>query len=435
MASTGDATVYSLNAATDLLDRAKLVTPGGVHSNVRLATRPHPMFFDRGQGVHLWDEDGNRYVDFVLGQGASLIGHAHPAVVHAVRDALSRGQLFAAQVRSEVELGELLCEVLPCAERVRFSSTGSEAVQAALRLARATTGRKRILKFEGHYHGWLDNVLVSVSPKRLPGERSRTATAESRGQVVPSPQEITVLPWNDIEAVANELREGDVAAVIMEPIAANQSVILPQDGYLEAVRSACDKSGTLLIFDEIITGLRVAIGGAHALFGIMPDLALFGKAMASGFPISAIVGRANVFDGVGTGDVVHAGTYNANVTSVAAALATVRMLRDDPGFYDRAAGLGSRLADGLREVATNELIVQGMPQIVWMGFGPRPVSEARDLLAFDEERTATLSGEMLVRGVHVTARGTWYLSGTHEPEDVDRALEAFSAAFAATEAQ
>jgi glutamate-1-semialdehyde 2,1-aminomutase len=392
------------------------------------------MFFDRGVGVYLWDRDGNHYIDFVLGQGASLIGHANPAVIDAVSGVLASGQLFAAQLESEVELGELLCGLLPCAERVRFSSTGSEAVQAALRLARAATGRRRIVKFEGHYHGWLDNIFVSVSPRRLPKESGREPAAESEGQDVPGADAVTVLPWNDAEMVERELSERDVAAVIMEPVPANHSVITPVDGYLEAVRRACDETDTVLIFDEIITGFRLSLGGAQARFGVTPDLALFGKAMGAGFPISAVAGRASLFEGVGTGKVVHAGTFNANATSVAAALATVRLLREDVGFYERAERLGGRLRDGLRRVAGDEIVLQGMPQIVWMGFGPGPVQAARDLLAFDEVRTARLSGELLIRGIHTTTRGTWYISGSHTDQDVDRAVEVFAEALRATRA-
>jgi glutamate-1-semialdehyde 2,1-aminomutase len=402
-----------------------------VHSNVRLATRPHPIFFDRGAGVYLWDRDGNRYIDFVLGQGASLIGHAHPAIIDAVSGVLTSGQLFAAQLESEVELGELLCDVIPCAENVRLSSTGSEAVQAAIRLARAATGRRRILKFEGHYHGWLDNVLLSVSVRRLPREYQREPVAESEGQEVPGVDAVTILRWNDAQTVERELSKRDVAAVIMEPMPANQSVILPTAGYLEAVRKACDETNTVLIFDEIITGFRLGLGGAQSRFGVIPDLALFGKAMGAGFPISAVVGRATLFDGLATGGVVHAGTFNANASSVAAALATVRLLREDSDFYERTERLGKRLSDGLRRVAGDEIVLQGLPGITWMGFGPGSVREARDLRAFDEDRTARLSGELLVRGVNVTSRGTWYVSGFHDHQDIDMVVEVFGEALQA----
>ena len=377
-----------------LLERAALRTPGGVQSNVRLATRPHPLFFERGEGVHLIDVDGNRYVDFVLGQGPLVLGHAHPAIVAEVSDALSRGQLFGGQHRSEVELAEILCDVLPCAERVRFSSSGSEAVQAALRLARAATGRRRVLKFEGHYHGWIDSVYVSVTPSKLAPGGSKHACCESRGQVVPEPDQITVLPWNDAKVVAEELAAGDVAAVLMEPVPANNSVILPQPGFLERVRRECDRRGTMLVFDEIITGFRLALGGAQERLGVVPDLAIFGKAMASGFPIACVAGRESAFDGVAENQTVLAGTFSGNMACVRAALATVRTLRDQPELYRHAEKVGRVLMDGILASSRGDLVAQGLPSMFWIGFGEGEVFQARDVLRFDQQRTLELSGEL-----------------------------------------
>jgi glutamate-1-semialdehyde 2,1-aminomutase len=422
---------HNLSVTREHLARAERVTPGGVHSNVRLTTRPHPLFFDRGEGTHLWDVDGNRYVDFILGQGAAFLGHGHPAVVGAVAAALPRGQLYGGQHRAEIELAELICELVPCAEQVRFNSSGSEAVQAALRIARAATGRIRIVKFEGHYHGWLDDVLVSVNPGRLPTSGS-VAVAESAGQVVPTGDIVTVLPWNDADLVAAEVAGGEVAAVIMEPVAANHSVILPEPGYLEQVRAACARSGTVLIFDEIITGFRLGLGGAQQRFGVTPDLVLLGKAMANGFPIACVAGNAELFDGVGTGRIVHAGTFNANVSSVAAALATVGTLQRHPELYEAVARTGQRLLNGLAAEGGSTVVVQGLPGLAWIGFGSGVVKSARDLLGFDQERTVRLAGELARRSCHVTARGTWYVSPLHVEEDIDRGVKAFADGLAAT---
>jgi glutamate-1-semialdehyde 2,1-aminomutase len=409
-----------------LLERARTTSPGGVHSNVRLGARPHPLFFERADGVRLWDADGNEYIDFVLGQGPMLLGHAHPAVTAAVSQSLRSGQLYAGQHRAEVELSELLCELLPCADQVRLSCTGSEAVHAALRMARAATGRRRVVKFEGHYHGWLDGIYAGVSQARLRAGDGRAPQGESQGQVVPGADELTVIPWNDARAVGEELARGDVAAVILEPVAANQAVILPQPGFLDEVAQECRRHGSALIFDEVITGFRLGLSGAQGRFGVTPDLAVFGKAMASGFPIACVAGRAPFFEEVGTGKVTHAGTFNGNVACVAAALATLRTLMAEPELYSAAERVGLRIISGLR--ALDGPSVQGLPQLFWVGFGEGEVRSAGDLMRYDEALTAALSEELTLRGIYTTPRSTWYTSGVHSLDDADRALAAYSEA-------
>lgn len=415
------------DASKSLLDRSRQVVPGGVHSNVRLSARPHPLFFARAEGAYLWDVDGNRYIDFVLGQGPMFLGHCHPAVTDRVAATLRTGQLYAGQHRDEVGLSEALCETIPCAERVRFTSSGSEAVQAALRLGRAATGRRRVVKFEGHYHGWIDSIFASVAPERLPPDGSREPSGESDGQLVPRQSEVTVVPWNDRDAVLAELRKGDVALVILEPVAANHSVILPEPGFLELLRRECDATGAALVFDEIITGFRLGLGGAQARLGVTPDLAIFGKAMASGFPIACVAGREVFFDGVAEGRVVHAGTFNGNAACVAAALATVETLRNDPSVYENARGVGAEMISRLENSGVEGLLVQGLPELFWTGFGTRPILSARDLLSSDSARMLDAAGELAAAGVYVTSRGTWYLSGVHSSEDGWRAVDAFLA--------
>lgn len=421
-----------LSRSEELLSRARSVVPGGVHSNVRLSAQPHPLFFSKASGSHIWDADGNEYVDYVLGQGPMLLGHSHPAVVEAVEHALRAGQLYAGQHVAEVELAELLCEVIPCAEMVRFSSTGTEAIQAALRIARAATGRKRIVKFEGHYHGWIDNIYLNLSPSNIPP--SHSISPETRGQISPLPEHLTVVPWNDPDAISFEIAKGDVAAVVMEPIAANQAVILPEPGYLEAVRSACSAHGTVLIFDEVITGFRVNLAGAQGLLGVIPDMAVFGKAMAGGFPMACIAGRAELFKGVAAGQVTHAGTFNGNVASVAAALATVRTLRDRPELHLAAKAAGERFLKRLKQLTGNGIVVQGLPEVFWIGFGSGAVRSVRDLigfsqsnlLGFDASKPALLSGLLLRSGIYATTRGAWYVSCVHTDEDIDRAIDALT---------
>jgi glutamate-1-semialdehyde 2,1-aminomutase len=361
-----------------------------------------------------------------------FLGHCHPAVIEAVERGLRSGQLFAGQHAAEIELAELVCQIVPCAEKVRFSSTGTEGIQSALRIARAATGRRRIIKFEGHYDGWIDNIYLNLSPSKLLSNQE--LVPETQGQIVPDPADVSVVPWNDAAAVTEELAKGDVAAVLMEPIAANQAVILPVSGYLQSVREACTRHGTVLIFDEVITGFRVGIGGAQGVLGVTPDMAVFGKAMASGFPIACIAGRSALFEGVGKGTVTHAGTFNGNVASVTAAVATLQTLKDRPEVYAAAKAAGQRFLDQLAGLNQGRLIVQGLPEVFWTGFGTGSVRNVRDLRALDESnligrdtsKVGAMAGELLKRGVHTTTRGTWYVSCMHSEAEIDRTAEALA---------
>jgi glutamate-1-semialdehyde 2,1-aminomutase len=277
-------------------ERAALRLPGGVNSNVRLAGRRR--FFERGAGAWLWDVDGNDYVDYLLGQGPCVLGHAPEQIVKAVDVACRQGMVFGAQHPLEVEAAERLCETLGWPQMVRFGCTGTEMVQAALRLTRAATGRRQFVRFEGHYHGWLDNVLVTM-------DRSPPGVA-SAGQLEDHLADGLTLPWNDAGALAELLarRGEDVAAVVMEPMMCNAGAILPRPGYLEQVRRLCDEHGVVLVFDEVITGFRLALGGAAERFGVIPDLATYGKAMAGGWPVAALAGRGDLMERFGTGDVI-----------------------------------------------------------------------------------------------------------------------------------
>ncbi len=281
------------------------------------------------------DVDENEYVDYAIGMGPVILGHSDPAVNDAVQASLAQGQLYAGQHEEEVLLARLICEVDPCTEMVRFSLSGSEAVQAPLRLARAATGRRRIIKFEGHYHGWFDNIYVSVQPEetRMGPDSQPHAVPMSLGQDPEAYAETQILPWNDIEVFcrAVEKRPGQVAAVIMEPIMSNTSVILPRPGFLEKVRAVCTQEGIILIFDEVITGFRVGLGGAQEYLGVKPDVAVFAKAMANGYPLSCLAGRRDLMELFSSGLVTHADTYNSNRMSCAAALATLQALRRNNG--------------------------------------------------------------------------------------------------------
>jgi len=409
---------------------------GGVSSNFRYAgygESPVPLYYARGKGSRLTDVDGNEYIDYALANGPIILGHAPEPVLEAVAATLERGQLFAGQHEHELELARRLTEIVPCAELVRFASSGSEAVHAALRLARAHTGRTRIVKFEGHYHGWLDNVFVSVNPS--PNEAGpRTGpvpVAQTPGQPPSALEEVMVLPWNDLDAFADLMRRrgSEIAAVIMEPIGCNTGAILPRPGYLEGVRKLTAERGTVLVFDEVITGFRVALGGAQALLGVTPDLAVFAKALAAGFPLAALAGRRDIMELVETRSVMHGGTYNANVMCVAAGLATLEVLARDGGEAYRAMNArGERLMTGLRDIARRHglpLLVQGLGPVFHPAFTEAgAIVDYRSFLATDAGRRGRLCARLQSNGVRVTARGTWFLSTAHSDGDIEQTLAA-----------
>ena len=409
--------------------------PGGVSSNFRLGMVPTPLVIERAEGPYLFDVDGNRLIDYYLGMGPMILGHNPPTVRRAVLAQLERGLLYGAQSLLEAEVAELLCGLVPCAEKLRFAGSGSEAVQAALRLARAATGRSVIVKFEGHYHGWFDSILVSVAatpgnagdadhPNRNPGSTGQDPTAWGN---------VEVLGWNDLAAVERRLSVGDVAAVIMEPAMCNAGAILPRDGYLQGIRDACSRAGTVLIFDEVITGFRVAAGGAQELFGVTPDLATFGKCLANGFPVAAVAGRAELLDLFVTGGAVHGGTYNAQPVSMAASLATLQALADGRVLQE-IAPLGKRLMDGIADrlaEAGIPAVVSGFPQIFHVAFGlSSPATSYRDLMRMDRARYIRFCGELLKRRVRVLERGAWFLSAEHDEQIIDETLAAVSDAAA-----
>jgi len=421
------------------LAAASTLTPGGVHSNARLAESPFPLFFVAGRDAHLTDVDGNDLIDYVLGQGALLLGHSPAPVLAAVREQLDRGLLFAGQHDLELEAAERLHELIPCAEQVRFNVTGTEAVQAAVRIARAATGRTVVVRFQGHYDGWVDPVLFNTGPRgeaitSVPGQgpvAGMRPVAGSAGIPASAAEDLLVLPWDDQDALDIALadRGGSIAAVLMEPIMANTGVRLPSAGYLEHVRDACTRHGVVLIFDEVITGFRVHPGGAGALLGVVPDLAVFGKALGSGFPVACVAGRASLFAEVGTGRVVHAGTFNSHPIALAAAVATLRILGDPATApYAHIARRGQRLWSGIDAAAAAaglDLATEGLPAIFSMSVGPNIDEPARHEPEA-RARLRRLLDALIARGIRVSTRGTWYLSAAHTDADIERTLAAFA---------
>jgi glutamate-1-semialdehyde 2,1-aminomutase len=314
-----------------------------------------------------------------------------------------------------------VCSITGWPEMVRFCTSGTEAVQAALRVARAATGRTAIVRFQGHYHGWVDNILTA--------ERDGTWGVASAGQVADHLKECHILPWNDPEVLAAEFeRYGQrLAAVIMEPIMINAGVIEPVPGYLEKVRELCDRYGVVLIFDEVISGFRVGLGGAVQRYGVTPDLATYGKAFAGGFPVAAIVGRADLMSRFGTGEVNHSGTFNSSVMAMAAVIATLTVLRDEAP-YARVEEHGRALMAGLLDSAARhdvDLRVAGLPAAFHVSFGDADVTDYRSLQQLDLARYERLAAALVEHGIWLTGRGVWYVSAAHGPRELDVALTRF----------
>jgi glutamate-1-semialdehyde 2,1-aminomutase len=392
--------------------RATRRIPGGVNSNVRLAVADY--FFSRGQGARIWDVDGNEYIDYALGQGPLLLGHAHPAVNGAVALACSDGMLFGAQHPLEVLAAERFCEVVGWADQVRLGMTGTEVVQAVLRLARAHTGRSLVVRATGHYHGWLDNILVDLS--------ATTAVPASGGQVASALDGLVMAPWNDVDALEEIFDRcgNDIAALIMEPMMLNSGSTEPHTDYLSRVREMCDDRGVVLIFDEVITGFRLALGGAAEYYGVIPDLATYGKAMAGGWPVAAFAGRAEIMSLLGDGAVNHSGTFNGSVMAAAAVVATLSLLQADPP-YERIAGFGRSLQEGLVDIGARLSVpvhVGGVPAaFTFFVPGLAPLILHRALAS---------------AGVWTTGRGLWFVSDAHGEAELQETLERVESALAET---
>jgi glutamate-1-semialdehyde 2,1-aminomutase len=401
---------------------------GGVNSNFRIGMAGGPLVFSHGEGPYLVDVDGNRLIDYYCGMGAMVLGHTPASVQAAVKVQVDKGILYAGQSEIEFEAAKILCDRIPSAQRIRFGSSGSEVAQAAFRLARAATGKRIILKFEGHYHGWFDNVLWSTAPAQNAAgpEDAPVKVAGSVGQLASAGDDIDVIGWNDLGKLETRLAKGDVAGVIMEPAMCNQGAIAPAPGYLEGALAACRKHGAILIFDEVITGFRLGREGAQKRFGVTPDLSIFAKAIANGFPVAAIVGRADLLDMFVTGGVLHGGTFNSQPVTMAAMVATQKALT--PELYEAWSKRGVRLRDGVAAALKDAGIkaqVTGFELMFHVGFGLEvPARNYRDLLKTDKAAYVKFAHALLKRGVRVLERGAWFVSSAHDDAVIDATLEA-----------
>jgi glutamate-1-semialdehyde 2,1-aminomutase len=418
-------------------ERAMAVLPDGVSSPVRGAGvfEPYPFYVDRGEGAYLVDVDGNRYVDTLMGFGPVILGHAHPDVTRAVAEQARRGLIFGTCLPLEVEVAERFTSMVPTADLVRFVPSGTEATMHAIRVARGYTGKPGILKFEGHYHGNHDQVLVSVSPPLGVAGTAQDPVKVPVGSGIPPEHyahtQLTV--WNDLDAVERVIRRGRdrLAAVITEPVMANKGFIPPDDGYLQGLQAICRENDVLFILDEVITGFRLAQGGAQEAFGLEPDLSTFAKAMANGAPIGAFTGRRDVMSVLEGGRVRHAGTYNASPIALAAAQATLDELsRDGGAVYGHLDRVGSRLRIGLQGVfdeAGVPAVVQGRGSMMQVYLIDRPrVRTYREALGADAALFSRFAHSMLNRGVfvHPDHFEHWFMSASHSDADIDSILEA-----------
>ena len=415
--------------------RAEVLMPGGVSSPVRAfgAVGGKPLFIARGAGARIWDLDGNAFLDYVMSWGPLILGHAHPKVVEAVRQALESGFSFGAPTEREIELAERITEAMPAVEQVRFVNSGTEATMSAVRLARAATGRPGVLKFEGCYHGHVDALLVQA------GSGATTFGVPSSPGVPPEVTGHTLLaPYNDLEAVERVCGENRdrLAAILVEPVAGNMGVVPPADGFLEGLRDIADRTGALLVFDEVMTGFRVARGGAAQRYGVRPDLVTLGKVIGGGLPVGAYGGRRDLMARVSpVGPVYQAGTLSGNPLAMAAGIATLDLLAE-PRAYETLEARSARLEKGLAEAVREAKIsarVQRVGSMLTLFFTAGEVVDYAGARACDTEAFGRFFQGMLGRGVYLPPSQfeAWFVSLAHTDEDIRRTVEAARGAFSA----
>jgi glutamate-1-semialdehyde 2,1-aminomutase len=418
------------------------------HSNFRVpvSVSQHKVFLERGQGSRLWDVDGNQYIDYLGAMGPSILGHRHPEYIQSLKDfmdersiAVGSGVLFSSD---DIEVAEKLVQHVPCAEKVKFCVTGTEAVQMAIRLARAHTRRPHFIRFGGHYHGWMDNVLGgTVDPKpegrpfavHDPGSDPLTDSYFTQGKATGAAQESFLLPWNDVGALERTLQRygEEVALIHFEALVCNHFCLMPRPGYLERIRELCDEYGIVMSIDEVITGFRLGLSGAQGHFGVTPDISTLGKAVAGGMPLSAVVGKAEILDQLQSGAVLGPGTFNGYPLGMHAALATLRILeRDEGAVYREMGAVQDELMRGLGDLARRHglpMRIQGARGVFFTMFGLDPdavVYTDEDLKGIDFNLYLKFWAGMQEEGVITLVGGRWYPSIAHTRVDVEETLEA-----------
>jgi glutamate-1-semialdehyde 2,1-aminomutase len=417
----------------ELFERAQRLIPGGVNSPVRAfrAVGGVPRFFERAAGPHVWDADGKRYIDYVGSWGPMLAGHTHPAVVEAVQEAASRALSFGAPTEAEVELAEMLCRLVPSLALVRLVSSGTEATMTAIRLARGHTKRGLIVKFEGCYHGHADSLLVKAGSGAL-----TFGNPSSAGVPADTAAHTIVLDYNDVSQLRKLFAEkgGDIAGVIVEPVAGNMNLVLPAPGFLEALREECTRHEAVLIFDEVMTGFRVALGGAQARFNIRPDLTTLGKVIGGGLPVAALGGRREIMEKLAPlGPVYQAGTLSGNPVAVAAGLATLKLVQEK-GFIEKVEATTRQLVEGLAAEAKRAGVTfsaQSIGSMFGIYFRAAPPRSFAEVMQCDREGFNRFFHAMLEQGVYLapSAYEAGFVSAAHGPQEIEATLAAARAAF------
>ncbi|CAH1904485.1 glutamate-1-semialdehyde 2,1-aminomutase [Candidatus Nitrotoga sp. HW29] len=419
----------------NLFEQSQHVIPGGVNSPVRAfkSVGGTPLFFKRGQGAYVWDADDKRYIDYVGSWGPMIVGHCHPAVVTAVQDAAVQGLGFGAPTATELEMAELLCKLLPSIEMVRLVSSGTEATMTAIRLARGFTGRSRIIKFEGCYHGHSDGLLVKAGSGALTfGQPSSSGVPAEIAALT------TVLDYNDVAGLERTFAAigNEIAAVIVEPVAGNMNLILPQREFLDALRALCTKYGAVLILDEVMTGFRVGPQGAHGYYGIKPDLVTLGKVMGGGLPAAAFGGRRDIMQCLAPlGAVYQAGTLSGNPVAVAAGLATLELVQQ-PDFYEHLSMLARQLTEGLEQAAKQHSVdfsAQSIGGMFGLYFRATPPTSYAEVMTCDKEAFNRFFHAMLDEGIYMapSAFEAGFVSSAHTSADIAQTIAAASKIFAA----
>jgi len=419
-----------------LNEEAAIYLPSGASSNVRVHLHePYPILFKSGEGPRVTDVDGNSYVDYLMAYGSLILGHKHPRIIAEIQKQLEKGTMFGTTTELEIEVAKLVTNAVPCAEMITFSNTGTEATMEAVRIARAITGKDKIIKFEGHYHGHHDSVLFSVdSPSPVSGlETSPTKLPYYPGIPEGVSRSVIVAPWNNTISLERILKKhsGDVAAIITEPIMANQGIIPPEPEYLKQLRELTTKYDVLLIFDEVLTGFRVAKGGAQELYDVKPDLACYAKALGGGAPLAAVAGKKEIMSMIAPGRISFGGTYNANALSLSAAHATLQILLENDGeAFRKMTHMGAKLKQGLAEVFRESgyhVIINQVGPLLSIYFTKlRKVSTYRQAIQSDLEKYKRFRDEMLKHGVYMHPDGLerLLLSAVHTEDEVRETVAA-----------
>lgn len=416
-----------MTRSEQLFETAQHLIPGGVNSPVRAfgSVGGSPRFVERAEGAHIWDVDGNRYLDFIGSWGPMILGHNHPAILEAVVEAAKRGLSYGAATASEVTMAELVCSLVPSIDMVRMVNSGTEAVMSAIRVARGFTGRDKIVKFAGCYHGHCDAMLVKAGSGVM-----TSGVPDSAGVPKGCAQDTLTAVYNDVQSVEALFADHpqEIAAVIVEPVAANMGVVTPKEGFLQALRALCTKEGALLIFDEVITGFRLGLTGAQGYYGVTPDLTTFGKIIGAGMPVGAYGGRREIMELVSpVGSVYQAGTLSGNPVAMAAGICQLKLLQAHPEIYDRINQLGEQLRQGMRKLTERYELpcqVTGVGSLSCLFFTPEPVTDYATAKTADTAAFGRYFLSMLNRGCYFAPSQfeAIFLSNAHTEADIAETL-------------